>query len=289
MKSKSDILYRRFNFIPAFALTDDVGQSWSGYLAPRWFAAYQWFVQKLFAYKEKISADYLYEYINGTSSIRNTSPNVIYNVKEPLRRLRYLISSTGAKNGHADFLRFCGLKKLSDLNKPITITIPHYDAFPSRDPYKISWFELCGRIFNESQNSCHPQATWVQSSGVQLNYDGTLWKLEITYGYKHDSSSWDYNISQSKGESLLTFTRRCNAEIEKLFIPDKRYSMHRLADEREWRKKHDALDNIFYSGDQDAIDWEKSIADTLNNARARKIILTSERLSILKEWANAKI
>ena len=177
------VLHRRFQFRPSWIMVDALG-GYASMSPMKWFAIYQWFVQRLLEY-QKQKKDSFYEYLNGTSSINNECVYAMRDAREPRRRLAMLLAHVGEEYGHGDFLRFCDLKEWSDLNKPITVSLPHTRIFP-----RLSWFELRGRVFKVSPNECHPKATWIMSGAVRPHYKGKLWEIKIEYGYIHDSSHW---------------------------------------------------------------------------------------------------
>jgi hypothetical protein len=201
----------------------------------------------------------------------------------------YLLSHI-AECRYSDFLRYCGFKKFNDLSKPIIVTVPHDDEFPKR-----SWFDLRFRSFKKSPNEFHPQATWIMSIGLKLSKDGKTWGLQITYGYKHDSSNWYYYIWQDKKESLGEFVKRCDDEIESLLLPEEKIAQFRAYDERVWQTRRKALDDIF--GDSQylsSIGWDEEIADILlkidgAGVHGHKIPLTKKRLMVLRRWAESAV
>lgn len=287
-------LHRKFKFTPADAVRERLGQ-YTATDSVRWFAAYQWYVRKLYAWgsQRRDKAGRLegtpYEYLNATSSINNHEPYPIYDWKQPLQRLADLMGNVGNERGAGEFLRYCGLVGWEDLAKPFIITAPYLDG---REFPRPSWFEMRGRHFKVSPNPCHAQATWVMSGAVQLNYTGELWQVVIEYGYVHDDSHWFVHIRQAKDEPLDVFAERADEEIEKLLQPDNRVPQFRLQDERDWSQARKSLRGVFYDSDYRLIGWEETLADLLakvggTSMRAHKIPLTAARLATLRRWAKS--
>ena len=285
-------MHRKFKFTPSAAITDRLN-TYSGLSIARQFAAYQWYAGKLDAWHEsrqKKDRNFRarWEYLNATSSIHNSEPDPIYGFDAPFKRLAMAFSSAGdPREGIGDFLRFCKLKTFADLSKPLIIPVAHTDEFPPR-----SWFELRGRQFKVSPNSCHPPATWIMSGAVQINRRGTLWKLRIEYGYIHDSSHWFYEIYQDKTETLDKFVVRANSELDSLLVPESDWmytGSHRLAAERDWQSSYAALRTIFCDHHYQMGDWELKLADLLAGLdgpgiSSRRIRLTKTRLRTLENW-----
>lgn len=274
----------RFKINPA-----DVVRGRGGPYRGQALAMWQWFVLRLIDAKINIERwGTPFEYINGTSSINNASPYPIcFDDKgdEASRRVRQLLLHAGERGGRGKFLRRIGFPNWASLDRPLIITTQSSREFPND-----AWFEMQGRRFKGSPNSCHRQARSVQSAALELCYDARRWRLSIEYGYPHDASSWKVNIEQKDGERLDHFRTRVDAEIDSLLLPDPNPGVRRET-ERDWYEVHRALERAFYDDmSRGMIDWEDRLSDILVQVKSgslaqARIMMTPARLSTLKRWA----
>jgi len=270
-------MHTKLKFTPSHVLLKEVSGLFphNAYMsAPIRFAAYQWFCQRFYKFNPKSPK---WEQLNGTSSINNSDPYLIDSDYEPLRRLAKLLCNVG----HSPFLNSVGIFDWCDLAKPKILTVPWCDNFPNQ-----KWFDLAGREFVKSPNSYHTKATCVYGAALQLSCRCISWKLVLTYGYKHDSSAFDYEIRQLDNEPLDEFTIRVDSELSNILLPD---VPGRTEAERDWQRVYTGLKNCMYDTRWDCLHWEKDLTDLIMPNRtqgigSRKISIDPSRVAVLKSW-----
>lgn len=273
------MIKRRFKFCPA-----DIIRGHAGPYRGEAIGVWQWFVKQLEASAPSHKRP-PFEWINGTSSINNSAPYPTGGEDfwvEPIRRTRQLLMHAGQNDPVGRFLRrHCQIPSWAALNRSIIATVQTSDEFPNSE-----WFQMQGRKFKKSPNSCHAQATSVFGAMLELTGDG--WTVSVEYGYPHDSSHWFWRVRQAPGERLDDFSARVDAEIEAVMEPDLNPS--RSYSERAWWESYRALKGVFYDKNFTMPDWENKLADAINKIDgssndAHRIRLTKSRLATLKRWA----
>lgn len=273
----------RFTFVPADALVYKHyghGSGWN-YSPGQWLAAWAYYCGRLLDWRPGPAETPPCELLNGTSSIRNSqfAPFTGDVSAECARRLAQLFAGVGARS--ATFLESLGLRKWSDLARPVVVSESDYDALP-----RLHWFDAGGRTFRVSPNSCHPDARSVYRGELHLTRR-LLWEYRLVYGYPHDASSWTWAVSQSPRESLPSFAERVDAEVEAVLEPDIGLGRREEAASR-WHTAHDALRALFWD-DHVACGWEDGLAAVLEGVdggslACGRIFLTPQRLSTIREW-----
>jgi len=254
-----------------------------------WWVAYHWFCERFGEWKHRASE---YDILNGSSKCGCISSefDALCDRDEPIRRLAYLFchakpnwidlnkrDGTGKPSSYTLFLRHMKIRKWADLAKPITLPGWRPKVFP-----KSEWFQMKGRTFKKSPNSCHSKATSVFGFSFDLcEREGWLqWVGRICYGYPHDGSSWYVDIPQMRNESLDKFAARIDKTIDGLLVPDE-WPDGRRNYEQAWQRFDKALDVLFY--DDTNAEGVKALTERLSKPDNR-IRLDKVRLAVLRRW-----
>lgn len=266
--------HTKFKFRPADVLIERLGGYTGKMDVERYFAAYQWFVRKLY---EFAPGHCRYEWLNDTSGQGCTEPSLITDLDQPKKRLASLLRRVGEKSECGEFLGFCGLREWSDLADGEILHVEYCDEFPA-----VRWFQLRGREFNYSPNNCHPDARWIWKSGLTIDRTGNQWGLVAYYSYPYDSASWNWSVGQKIGESLADFTRHANHRLDSvLLLPTLESDHHRLARLRQREHRAQALSDIFRDREYALGDWSGDLAELTKVP----ISLNKKRLAVLTKWA----
>lgn len=254
--------------------------------ASRYYPAVDWWMAYEHICRACIKYDCPTEILNATSSINNLNFNPCRKMDSPIERLAYLFKNFG-QSGLQDYdklLRRLKIRSWADLAKPIAIQGRRPKIFPCQE-----WFEMRGRTFKESPNSCHKDTVWVQGFYLRFCNQNKRWEAGIDYGSPHDCSSWDIKIYQGIGQSLDDFAEEINKTIDDKLIAesenDSRFRPHR---EDVWSEKKNAFEELFY----DDYKAPQAITDLLveKNISAfttEKIKLNPHRVTTLKKWIQA--
>ncbi len=271
-------------FLPSDAILGSLNGFASRYYPDGdWFMAYEWFCRKLMEFRPD---DTPFALLNETSSINNGNFYRMGIANSPRDRLVYLFKHGWFHAEAEPFLAYLGIKKWADLAKPITIIGRRPKEFPCR-----KWFEMRGRVLNYSPNKCHKKARWVMGFSLQYARWKKRWVAQITYGYPHDSSSWEIHLKQNYREFLDTFGKRIQAWIDEIMKADESPGL-RLEQVRTWSRVYSAMRDLFYSNN--VYDMEEQLADELVKIKGStitegKIIINPQRLATLKKWAKLTV
>lgn len=217
------------------------------------------------------------ECLNDTSSIHNWEFQEFTSkqrVRDSLSRL-FLLAGTDSVSG--EFLRYCGIRKWSDLTKPIRVK-----GWDRHIPFDVDVRER--KMKQPGPNECHPDAIFGQYAGLAFGTD-RRWYFRVHYGYSHDSSSWYVYIRQNGGESLFHFGQRITAFVADLFESDDWPSSRQQAN-RDYDCTFKAVEDLFYIDHPDARDRLVRLLAGIKgfSLTAHRIQLTARRLATLSRW-----
>jgi len=221
------------------------------------------------------------ESINDTSSINNHILQGFSTRKQVHKALARVFSQTGASTLTGGFLRHCGIKQWTDLDKPIPIKGWDRDV-----PFEGDVLQR--QMRSPGPNDCHPDAVFGQYASIEFDADWLRWRFHVHYGYSHDSSSWRASLDQKPRESLYHFGQRIPDFIELLFEPeDQRGAELRSYRNQQYATAHRAVRDLFYDelrGTGERL--LRAIMDmpSVAGMRNRHIILTDARLRTIEGW-----
>lgn len=99
------------------------------------------------------------------------------------RVLAKLFAEVGRDSLRGEFLRFCKIKRWSDLDRPIEFRcrLPH-------DFGRHPWFDVRGRRLRDSPNQYHPEAVWVHHGQAKFSVHYRRWYYSLNYSYEWEAS-----------------------------------------------------------------------------------------------------
>lgn len=262
-----------------------------------WWIVYHWFCEQFSAWKHR-GDNYAILCGDGKCGCIQNEYDAIRDRQEPIRRLAYLFArlmpgwidreSRGKPRFDiaARFLTRCGIRTWQGLVKPMRFHGWHPKVFP-----KSKWFEMQGRTFKTSPNSCHPKATSVFGFTFELcERKGWLqWVGRIEYGYPHDGSSWYVGIPQIRDETLDKFAVRIDETIDGLLVPES-WSCGREQYERDWNRTRRAIDDVFNVSDC-RLDYDgltNLFMDVKGSSlQSHRVRLDNRRAALLRRWLRA--
>ena len=230
-------------------------------------AIYQYYAKKLV---DHFGENIPHEFLNDTSSIRNSEFDGFSAEKQPRRHVTEFLDHVGHDTGRGRFLAAIGLKALADMETLITIP----DERGARPCYDVR-----GRIIKGQPNSCHPNARVATHAELALSCDAKFWQYRIYYYFNHwDRSSWCISTTQKKNQRLSEFLDSLPDWTEKSLEPDvnEQWRSHNL---RQWDKNRSAINHLFRPESYD--DDDITFADLLQD---RRITLSKRRLATIKRW-----
>ena len=222
------------------------------------------------------------ECINDTSGRGCYTPQGFGTDEAVHKALARIFACAGAANTTGLFLCHCGIKRWSDLAKPIRVV-----GWDRRVPFEHDVRERKIRL--PGPNRCHPDAIYGQCCTITFDTD-LRWHFRVYYGYSRDDSPWSVEIRQNAGESLFRFGRRIPAYLDTLFEPDDPRGAHfRTGANRDYARLSQAVSETFWDR---YVGTSKKLIDILMNGSnegcgAHKVVLTTKRLAVLRRWIAA--
>jgi len=222
------------------------------------------------------------ECLNNTSSINNSEFESFTCMEKVNATLAKFLSKVAVTGSHRDVLARCGIKTSKDLAKPIRL--PGWDR-----PFQVH-YDVRERRLVKSWNDCHPDARFGQYASIQFT-TYRRWMFTVNYGYSHDSSSWQLNYCQRKGESLNRFGQKVKAWIDELFEPEPDYSRTRFCANYRFDDTTRAVRKIFYD---EYVGLDDELVQSLlgvegSSLREHRIKLSRSRLNTLRRWIAADV
>ena len=152
--------------------------------------------------------------------------------------VQHLFKFVGSECERGQFLRSIGYANHGDLLTPMLI--------PDQRCH-LPTFDVRGRIFKKSHNSCHPDAVVVTHAKLELSPNAECWRYLMYYDYKHfERSSWCVGIYQKKKQTFREFCEAVTAWQHKLLKPVGPEDRWRADNLKQWDRLHEALGQVFY-------------------------------------------
>lgn len=191
--------------------------------------------------------------------------------------LAKLFASVGTGSPRGRFLRKCGIRKWSDLAKPICVK-----GWECKLPIGYDVRER--RLREPGPNEFHPKAVFGQSCFYQFGTD-RRWRFVLRYGYSRDPSSWSLVLRQGR-EALSTFVRKSVPRwLDERLELEQWWDTARTHANREFDRLTSAVETLFTWESLDP-EWnttEALVQDMMKHRR--RLGLTKRRLGSLRRWA----
>lgn len=217
----------------------------NSYTDPRAWLLYDHFANKCVEWMATRDGRDCYEVMIDTSGVGFWYIEKITEMSGPQRRLALLFSDVGSNFHRGEFLRFCGIKRWSDLDKPIKF----FCRLP-KDFGRNKWFDVAHRRLNHVPNGYHPDATWVHQGQIVFCVGTRRWHYHLNYSYEWEPASWTISIAQNRNESMQGFAKRVDRFIDDSLEPELAFhgsdSRYRLL--RRRRAITSAIKTLFYDG-----------------------------------------
>ena len=254
------------------------------YVDPSWWLLYEYFVSRCREWQDSQPMEIgMFQVLNGTSSINNWHPWEMGDGKQLIQRLSVLFGNAGENNSAGDFLRFCKIRRWSDLDRAIEFRCRSPKRFAVRD-----WFNVEHRKLIKQHNEYHPGAMWACRSAVMLSDHNMRWIYRIYYSYEWDNSSWNVSIYQRRRETLTGFSKRVEAFIVETLGEENYWDKRRRESDIRSRSHFiRSFDHLFYSNIDP--DFESSLTAIAmecegSSLTSHKITLDASKKRTLKRW-----
>ena len=187
----------------------------------------------------------------------------------------FLMAGHGGPRG--DFLSRIGIKKWSDLSRPVRVPGRQTSANIEYDVYER-------QLTEHGPNDCHPSAIYAQSAYLLFG-SGLRWHFVLSYGYSHDSSRWYTGVAQQKESLNMFLAETVPAYLDTRLEPEAWDSPRRERNCR-WAQLREAVDVLWgwESYSDEHVSTEALVEFLLGEPKPR---LTRDRLNEIRKWMRA--